>query len=179
MNAGNEPMRKVRAVGELPTDVQPARDLWAGIQAGLAMPQQAQPRRSAWRMWGAPLALAASVALVAIGIWIGGQMNRTTQPAVAGNSGALIRTALMDPGYQRQREDLLRDLPAKLAQLPPESRQRVGESLQSIQQAMKTIEAALGHDSSNVLLRELLISTCQEEMRVLTAVGNAEGTGRI
>jgi hypothetical protein len=181
MNTGKEPMRTVRAVNELPTQVQPARDLWPGIESRLAAPQAvSRPRRKGWLLWVPPLALAASVALVAIGIWIGAQVQSPAQPAAAGNAGALIRTALMEPGYVRQREQLLHALPAKLKQLPPESQQLVSESLLSIQRAMQNIESELGRDSSNVLLQELLISSCQEEMRVLTAVGNAEGMdGRI
>lgn len=180
MNTRKEPMRIVRAVNELPTEVQPARDLWSGIESRLAAPQlQQPPHRNAWRKWAPPVALAASVALVAIGVWIGTQFNRPVQPPVMQSAGALIRTAMMDPGYQRHREELLRELPAKLAQLPPESQQRVGDSLKSIQQAMQSIESDLGRDAGNALLQELLISTSQEEMRVLTAVDSAGMDGRI
>jgi hypothetical protein len=180
MNTGKEPMRIVRAVNQLPTEVQPARDLWPGIESRLTAPTPGpRSQRKGWFLWAPPLALAASVALVAIGVWIGAQRHAPAQPGMAADgAGALIRTALMEPGYLRQREELLRALPAKLAQLPLESQQRVSDSLQSIQQAMQNIESELGRDASNVLLQELLISSCQEEMRVLTAVSNA-GTERI
>jgi hypothetical protein len=74
-----------------------------------------------------------------------------------------------------KRQELLSALPEKLASLPPESQQRVKDSLRAVQTAMKNIEAELGRDSGNALLQELLISTCQEEIRVLTAVSDAGG----
>ena len=85
---------------------------------------------------------------------------------------------MTDPGYQSQREELLSALPARLARLPPASRQRVQDSLLAIHTAMKNIETELGRDSGNALLQELLISTCQEEMRVVTAVGDADGSNQ-
>ena len=91
-------------------------------------------------------------------------------------SGALIRAALLsDPGYQRQREELLRALPGK-ARAPAAgiAAARQGQPAGRAD-SHEHLEAELGRDSSNALLQELLISTCQEEMRVLTAVGDADG----
>jgi hypothetical protein len=79
----------------------------------------------------------------------------------------------MDSKYTRQRAELVRDLEARLAALPPESRTKVMASLQAINDSKRDLEAELGKDPSNALLQELLVNTYQDEMRVLTAVHEA------
>ncbi|MEO6079575.1 MAG: hypothetical protein ABIQ86_07340 [Steroidobacteraceae bacterium] len=158
----------IKSLRELPQTATPARDLWPHIEARLP------PRR---RSWAVPTSLAAGVLLVAFGFIFDSRFRDSGTPVIAQQDpGALVRTALMsDPGYQIERNELLRTLPEKLEPLPPESQQRVRDSLLAVQTAMKAIDAELGRDSSNALLQELLISTHQEEMRVLTAVSDADG----
>jgi hypothetical protein len=166
--SNTEEPAQIRSLHELPQAAAPGRDLWPGIQSQLL------PRR---RSWAVPASLAAGVVLLVVGFFIGTQ-TRTDATLAAGarESGALIQAALIDdPGYQQQREELLRALPAKLEQLPPESRQHVRDSLLAIQTAMQSIKTELGRDSGNVLLQELFVSTCQEEMRLLTTVGDIDG----
>jgi phage-related protein len=79
----------------------------------------------------------------------------------------------MDSKYTRQRAELVKDLEARLAALPPESRAKVMSSLQAINDSKRDLEAELGKDPSNALLQELLVNTYQDEMRVLTAVHEA------
>ena len=168
MWTGNQ--KQISSLRELQQDVAPARDLWPHIEDRLA------PRR---RSWAVPASLAAGLLLAVFGFVIGNQSREPGSSLALRESGAHILTALMtEPGYQNQREELLNALPAKLERLPPASRQRVKESLLAIHTAMKNIEAELGRDSGNALLQELLISTCQEEMRVLTAVGDADGSNQ-
>jgi hypothetical protein len=163
--------RQVRSLRDLPQGVAPARDLWPHIESNLG---------SRRRSWAVPASLAAALVLVVFGFVMGNQSRDISGSSLAmRNSGTQILAALMtEPGYQSQREELLGALPARLARLPPASRQRVQESLLAIHTAMKNIEAELGRDSGNALLQELLISTCQEEMRVLTAVGDADGSNQ-
>ncbi|MEO8308770.1 MAG: hypothetical protein ABI616_12100 [Pseudomonadota bacterium] len=161
---------KIDSLRELPQSVAPSRDLWPGIESGLG---------SRRRTWAVPASLAAALVLVVLGFVIGNQTRNAASSPAMRESGAHILAALMtDPGYQGQREELLSHLPAKLERLPPTSRQRVTESLLAIHTAMKNIEAELGRDAGNALLQELLISTCQEEIRVLTAIGDADGTNQ-
>ena len=160
--------RRVGSLRELSQDVAPARDLWPHIESRL------DSRR---RSWAVPTSLAAGLLLVVFGFVMGNHFrdgaSSAPSPQEAGNR--ILATFMTDPEYQRQRAELLRALPGKLQGLPAESQQRVKDSLQAVQAAMKNLEAELGRDSSNALLQELLISTCQEEMRVLTAVGDPDG----
>ena len=159
-------MNKVRNLREMPQDVQPGRDLWAGIEPRITS------RRRAWRF---PVSLAASVVLVTAGMWMGQHLQGDARQAALPSVAVIPASFRSDPEYQRQRNDLLRTLPEKLNQLPQESQQHVRDSLQSIQQAIENIETELGRDTGNALLQELLINATQEEMRVLTAVDTADG----
>jgi hypothetical protein len=198
---GNE--RKVSSLAELPTSIEPGRDLWPNIEARLneiqgtapattgaqAIPPRLRRARPPW------LAAAAMVASVAIGVWIGrsllpgvGHGAESTlathiETAPAGFEAATQATAfdaayVSDPRYQRQRAALLRSLPARLAELPPQSRAKVLASLATIRKAKQDLESALGKDPSNALLQELLVDTYQDEMRVLTDVREASEPGR-
>lgn len=158
---------RVKSLRDMPQELQPGRDLWAGIESRITV------RRRTWQL---PASLAAGVVLLATGISIGVHLRQADPQTTATASGNLLQAAFWsDSDYQRQRDALLRALPEKLEQLPPESRQHVQDSLQSIQQAIQDIQTELGRDASNVLLQELLINATQEEMRVLTAVDTANG----
>jgi hypothetical protein len=169
---------RIRSLGDLPRDIAPPRDLWPAIESAIA-PPAARPARPVWR--SAPVfAMAASVAALAIGVWIG----RSTLPGQAtdglaavngtGTTPALMQTAFVtDPKYLRERAALVRSLESRLAALPPETQKKVAVSLQAIRASMKDLEAALGKDPSNALLQELLVNTYQEEMRVLAVVDEA------
>jgi hypothetical protein len=168
--------RRVKRIDELARDIPPARDLWPAISAAIeadraaATAPAAPRRRSAWL----PVAgLAASVVLVAIGVLIGQGLNPTRGDSVAQGTGAnpaVIPAALRDAEYRKQRDTLLVEAQAKLKTMPPAEREKVAASLATLRRSIGEIEAALGRDPANALLQELLVNSCQEEMRALTAV---------
>jgi hypothetical protein len=176
----------VTRLEELARDIPPSRDLWPDIEARLSTTTRNVMRlprapRSRSR-WAELTALAAMVALLSIGIWIGHVLWPVGREARLGTpTRDLVDSrsyGLSDPRYMRVRAQLLRSLPEKLAALPPDSRTKVVASLKTIQQAMRDILDALRQDSANAVLQELLISTCQDEMRVLTAVQEASVSGQ-
>ncbi len=147
--------RQVSSLRELPQAIEPARDLWPGIEARInEIPAAAPPctgahplpaRRGGARLrW---LAAAAMVASVAVGVWIGrsllpaggprrGRAAPATQPppgfAAPSGASALDAAYVSDPRYRRQRAALLRSLPARLAALPPPARAKVMASLAAL-----------------------------------------------
>jgi hypothetical protein len=172
--------RRVKRLDELAQSVPPSRDLWPAIAAAIEADKAAATapvsaaRRSRWL----PAAgLAAAVALVTIGVLIGQNMGTKTQdPLVAttttqtGNP-EVVRTAVQrEAEYQNQRKALLVEVQAKLQTMPAADRAKVEASLTTLQRSIDEIKAALGADPANALLQELLVSSCQEEMRALTAV---------
>jgi hypothetical protein len=179
-DSGNvQPTAAATSLRDLPQETQPARDLWAGIEARLAQaPGAIAPiTRPVNRTWIGLIALAASMAFVALGIGIGRGTHHAGAPATTAVSTPLPTfyepVYITDAAYRRERAAQLKALPQQLAALPPEAQARVAASLAEIQSAMRSIERELGRDSGNVLLQEMLTSTCQDEMRVLAAINNA------
>jgi hypothetical protein len=149
------------------------------------------------------LAAAAVIAALAVGIWIGRTLLPTGgQPPVRsvqtsnppgsnatgtpGSKAAGSNTTgaagqgfvyVADPRYTRERAELVKNLEAHLAALPPGSRAKVMASLKAINDSKRELETELGKDPSNALLQELLVNTYQDEMRVLTAVDEAGAAG--
>lgn len=170
--------RRVKRIDELARDIPPARDLWPAIAAAIeAERAQSSPPvvTSRRRQWLPAAGLAASVALVAVGVLIGRSFAPPATPAVAAASGAqdaaVIPAALQrDSEYRQQREQLLGEVQVRLQTMAPAERDKVAASLATLRRSIAEIEAALGRDPANALLQELLVSSCQEEMRALTAV---------
>jgi N-acyl-D-aspartate/D-glutamate deacylase len=168
--------RRVKRIDELARDIPPARDLWPAIaqaiQVDLSMKAVPARRRVGWMP---ALGLAASVALVALGVVIGiqvGQRNETVAGATAPTAGetGMVKASLRDAEYRKQRDQLLVEVQARLETMSPAEREKVGASLATLKRSIQEIEAALGRDPANALLQDLLVSSCQEEMRALTAV---------
>lgn len=193
-NGNGDGRRRVSSLRELPREITPARDLWPGIEARLraaatgggsggAPPLPGAPRRP---LWSRALALAAMVATLAVGIWIGRELlpapGAEAPPVAAAANGEpprfLQAAYARDPQLMQRRAELVSSLEAQLAALPPESRAKVAASLATIRKSMRDIEAALGRDPSNVLLQELLVGTYQDEMRVLVDVHEAGAAGQ-
>jgi hypothetical protein len=171
-------IRRVKRLDELAQSLPPPRDLWPAISQAIEAERAAKPsattgpRRRA--MWMPAAGMAAAVALVAVGVLIGRGLGpqvvatqaRTTQ---TGNS-AVLPAALRDADYRQQRAALMVEVNNRLEKMPAAEREKVAASLRTLQRSISEIEAALGKDPANALLQELLVSSCQEEMRVLTTV---------
>jgi hypothetical protein len=180
----------VSCLRELSHDIPPPRDLWPGIAAEIAKDQQSTAGRGANRgsrlrpsgmQWAA---LAAVVAALAVGMWVGRNMlplggsQAPERVANAGGQEFLAASYVTDPRYVKPHKAMVRALEAQLKSLPPETQQQVAASLTTIRKSMSDIQAALGRDPGNALLQELLVNTYQDEMRVLTAVHEASDTGQ-
>jgi hypothetical protein len=171
--------RRVKRIDELRQDIPPVRDLWPAIAAAIETDKAAATapvsaaRRSRWL----PAAgLAAAVALVAIGVLIGQNIGTSTQDRLVVDrttpgKPVVVRTAVQRQAeYNEQRKALLVEVQARLQTMPAAERAKVEASLSTLQRSIDEIQAALGADPANALLQELLVSSCQEEMRALTAV---------
>jgi hypothetical protein len=180
----------IRSLRDLRQDIQPGRDLWPAIAAGMSSDAQGAPRTERQRstrfapsgmQWAA---LAAVVAALAVGMWIGRTllpMSDAAAPQHMASTGpeSLIPAAYVsDPRYQKERAALVRTLEVKMKTLPPETQTRVAASLATIRKSIADIQAALGRDPANALLQELLVNSYQDEMRVLTTVHEAGNSGQ-
>ena len=171
--------RRVKRLDELAQSVPPARDVWPAISAAIEADKAASAtlarseRRYGWRP---AAALAAAVALVTVGVYIGKAISPAgpmlaTNPATTAN---VIPAAFeRDANYRKERDELMSEAQKRLQAMPPAERDKVSASLATLRRSITEIEAALGRDPANALLQELLVSSCQEEMRALTAVREA------
>jgi hypothetical protein len=171
--------RRVNRIDELAQNLPPARDLWPAISAAIEAERANAPAQSAHRRsrWLPAAGMAAAVALVTLGVFIGRiiappQVTVARTPTSQG-SPEVIPAALRDANYRKQRESLLVEVQNRLEKMPVAERDKVKASLATLRRSIGEIEAALGHDPANALLQELLVSSCQEEMRALTAVRDA------
>jgi hypothetical protein len=176
-------MRRIKRIDELAQNVPPARDLWPAIAAAIEAEKSvtgaaAGPQRR--QRWLPAAGMAAAVTLVAFGVWIGRTVVpvRIAETPIAREPATnLMPAALRDANYRKQRDVLLVEVQHRLESMPAGERAKVGASLATLRRSIGEIEAALGRDPANALLQELLVNSCQEEMRALTAVrdsGNQE-----
>jgi hypothetical protein len=176
-------VRLVKRLDELAQSVPPPRDLWPAIaqaieadKAAAVPPGESRTHRRR-ALWMPAVGMAAAVALVTIGVLIGQNFGGVTV-TVADNQGSdpsVLPAALRDADYRKQREVLLTEVDTRLKSMPEAERVKVAASLATLRRSIGEIEAALGRDPANALLQELLVSSCQEEMRALTAVRDAGG----
>jgi hypothetical protein len=174
--------RRVNRIDELARSLPPARDLWPAIAAAIeadrveaAAPRFTERARSRWLP---AVGMAAAVALVTVGVFIGRAITPPTPATVASTTtpqgeAVLMPAALRDANYRKQRDALLLEVDTRLKSMPAPERDKVAASLATLRRSIGEIEAALGRDPANALLQELLVSSCQEEMRALTAVRDA------
>jgi hypothetical protein len=176
--------KRIRSLGELAQNVPPPRDLWPAIAAEIAKDAQGASKRG--RNGANPVtrtqwvALAAVIAALAVGVWFGRNViplgGSPSQMAELGGAEDVITAAyIKDPGYMRDRAELVRSLDEKMKTLPLDTQRKVTASLETIRKSIADIQSALGKDPGNALLQELLVNSYQDEMRVLTAVHEAGG----
>lgn len=180
MNTGHdEPAGRLdAALARLPRSVEPSRDLWPAIEAGLES-RTARPRQS----WGW---LAAAGVVVAVGSsLITASLLREGRPEPARLATDVGETPVVaaafgpgnrvGPGYLATRRVLLRELEARIDRLPPEAQKSLERNLAELHRASAEINAALALKPGDPLLEELLLNAYQDELAVLASVNQITG----
>ena len=170
-------IRRVSRIDELAQNVPPARDLWPAIAEAIEADRSltATPRAYTRSRWLPAVGMAAAVALVTFGVFLGRIIapNPQTVATTGQVETGLMPAALRDANYRKQRDALLVEVNKQLEAMPAAERDKLAASLATLRRSIGDIEAALGRDPANALLQELLVNSCQEEMRALTAVRDA------
>jgi anti-sigma factor RsiW len=140
-----EANRKLRAaLGRLPTEIQPTRDLWPAID-------RQRPRSRPW----IPLAAAAALAVSLVG----GRL--LIPPPAPVEAEAAWRTELSNANASfREALDASPDL-------DPEVRAVIEKNLADIDRAIAEIEAALEQNPSSPMLQKALVAMEQQRIDVL------------
>jgi hypothetical protein len=176
----------------LPLEVEPERDLWAGIAARMetgAAPMTVPARRPAW-MWqaaaavilvaGSSLLTASLLDRKASAVQSAGQpevapASSGQAPAIAADGAVAMPAAFgptgkLDNEYLAARQQLTRVLDERIAALPPSARAKLEFNLGEMRRAADEINAALAAQPGDPLLEELLLKTYQDELAVLSNV---------
>lgn len=183
MNSRRDPLDA--ALDVLPRDVQPTRDLWAGIHAEISSAPAAadsRPRRLvasslAWRLAaGIVLVIASSLTTYVITRQVSQenvlQAQRATemhQPVVPVMPASFAQQSL-GADYLQARAALDAEFQRQVATLPPVTRAKLERNLADLRRAASEISATLADHPSHPLLQELLLSTYQSELALLGSV---------
>jgi hypothetical protein len=165
-----------------PRDVQPTRDLWTGIEAGIRSSEQlqaAQPAahsRSGWYRLAAGVLLmiatsATTYVLTRQSMEKEMQTTVANQPAVNLPATATsFDTQAFGADYAQTRAALYDMFKERLATLPPETRDKLERNLNDLHRAADEISATLAQNPSDPLLQQLLASTYESELQFLADV---------
>lgn len=170
------------ALARLPRSIEPPRDLWPRIEAGLpaggASPVAATPSRPwLWQLAAAVLLVVTSSAITAVLLQSG------APPAPVADTAPVTPRALVElrrasfrtdyapgPEYYAARQQMLDTLARRLDQLPPETRVEIAGNLAEIRRGADKIAAALAEQPGDPLLEELLLNAYQDELAMLANV---------
>lgn len=187
MNQSRDPLDSLLA--ELPQTVAPSRDLWPEIEAQIAAqtPRGRTPVHA--QRW---LQLAAAVVLVvassAITFFV--VQESTQQRLVAARTEVTeqMRPVLpampvrfdghegLGKSYEEARAQLDAEYAKRIQHLPPVARAKVERDIADLRRSAREISATLAQYPSDPLLQDLLVSTYQREMELLSEVNTMAAT---
>lgn len=182
-----------RLLGELPRDVQPTRDLWPEIKAQIAADLPLAARRIRTQRW---LQLAAAVLLVIASsvitfLLVQSSMQARMQQQVADARKEVTQS--MDPmlkampvrfdgheglgkSYEEARAQLDAEYAKRIQSLPPLVRAKVERDIADLRRSAREISTTLAQYPSDPLLQDLLVSTYQREIQLLSDVNTMAAT---
>lgn len=176
VNIDEEFAQLEQAVKRLPREIQPGRDLWPEINDRISHSDRGQGRTMHW--WNSPILSAASLmiatAAVTFAIVRPGSVPDSVPSAVQemGAQDVVPGTlnASLDPGFLANRKRLERQLEGRLGELSPEMQRVVQQNLATIRGSLRAMSMALASDPDNADLQDLLLSTYEQELRVMTEI---------
>ena len=178
-----------KALALLSRDVQPNRDLWAGISAEIgtssvlttAAPRRFNAEPRSWMRLAAGIVLIVGSSLTTYFVVHGSMQQQVLQAQKAATDQLQLAPALpampasfageaMGAGYVDARAALDKEFQERIATLPPVTRAKLERDLADLRRAAADIAATLARHPSDPLLQELLLSTYQSELGLLGSV---------
>ena len=168
MNDRNDPL--VQRAAALPEEIQPGRDLWPEIANRLTPAARTTTvvRRPLW-----PAALAAGLALAVLSSsvtwWVANRPDISTERVVAAMTDPMV-PYVQDAKMMQVRQQLTVSLDESLNRLSPRTRRQVSMNLMEIHQSLAEVRVALEEDPDNAFLHQLLHTTYQQELGLLSDI---------
>ena len=167
------------ALGELPRNVPPTRDLWPDIRAQIGE-DEAEARSARfgvqWRQLAAAVVLAVAASattyvLTRQSLQNEAQVAQQAAPAPLLNAmPASFSGENLGQDYFKARAALDAEFAQRIAALPPPTRAKLESDLADLRRAANDIAATLAQHPSDPLLQDLLMSTYQSELRLFSSV---------
>ena len=176
----------VAKAAELPKEIEPARDLWPGIEARLGEPRNEESRGFRW-----PMALAAGFVVASVSALLTWSLVRSPDPVtpttVAGTTVPVAEIVPVNYGPNsgltaqelKARDELVVRFRETFATLRPETRDAIVKNLAIMQTAADEIDAALAKDPASRMLKGMLVGTYKQELQLYsTVVTSSDGLTR-
>jgi hypothetical protein len=162
-------------VDALPRAIEPARDLWPDVRAGIdsrapiAFPRR---QRASWRVAGLVAAAAALVVTTAlVTARVVGDRASAGSPIASGGAAlgesSVIAVAAVDQSFRPTVNELTAALTASRGKLAPETVARVERNLRLIDDAIGEVRDALARDPGNAALVQMLTTTYRQKVDLL------------
>ncbi|MEO5580531.1 MAG: hypothetical protein ABIR58_07715 [Gemmatimonadaceae bacterium] len=184
---GDERLQKLLArAAELPRNIDPPADAWAGIRSAISNPVAAGRSGASVRrpvaFWQRPVFLAAAATLLVSGssaitaTLIGERTNATPRPVAMSASGdrarptgpaTLAEFTLVENDYIRTASQLSELLQNGESTLSPETIAKLNESLRVIDAAIFEARRALAADPANRAIVEMLSGSYEQKLDLL------------
>lgn len=153
-----------QAIGELPRDIQPERDLWQGIELGIerredkAIEGMKKPNSTSWQY-----SMAASFFAVAIVGWM--VVQQISTPTIEQSPSLSELANLLSEQHTEDKQQFLvslQDQPALTANWEAQ--------MSELDDAAGAIKAALAEDPTNSALLKMLQNVYQQQMNLIERV---------
>jgi len=184
---GRDPLDE--ALASLPESVAPQRDLWPQIRAEIEktpIVAPASPVQSTWFRLAAAVLLVLATSFVTYYVTRQSMQPQFVQtapeaapaPQLTGQPASFtFGRERLGAGYMNARAELDKRFKESLAALPPADRAKVEKNLADLRHAADEISATLAQHPSDPLLQDLLMSTYQSELQLLSNVSELPTAG--
>jgi hypothetical protein len=181
MNQSIDPLDSLLA--ELPRDAQPSRDLWPEIKAQLIAeaPRAATPLSSQhWFQLAAAVTLVIASSLITFFVVQSSMQTEVVQarqdvaqqlqPVLPAMPVRFDGHEGLGKSYEEARAQLDAEYEKRIQNLPPVVRAKVERDVADLRRSAREISATLAQYPTDPLLQDLLVSTYQREIQLLSEV---------
>ncbi len=187
MNHSRDPLDSLFA--ELPRQAEPSRDLWPEIKARIEAdlpPVRAPVPTQRWLQLAAAVVLVVASSLVTFFVVQSSMQDRIVQarneatqqlqPVLPSMPVRFDGHEGLGKSYEEARVQLDAEFAQRVQSLPPVVRAKVERDIADLRRSARELSATLAQYPSDPLLQDLLVSTYQREMALLSDVNTMAAT---
>lgn len=156
-----------RQVRELDREIQPNRDLWAGIERKIESYPQAKKTERSMPWMGLGMAASVLMAFSAMVLSVMGFQNNPDQSLVAFEQTGGNTLETMQVEYLKTRDPLVQQFTENNRNLGPETLEELYRNIEIMAEARRSIESQVRKDPTNRRLVEQLMRIHEQELALL------------